>query len=363
MDPVSPRAALRHFLPYVAGASLEAVRERFHLRRVVKLASNENALGPSPRALSVLKKAAGRMNRYPDGTLFRLRRVLSQRLSVSPRQLFFGSGSDEIIELLGKAYLNGGDEIVVSQNAFVRYAMAGHLMGARVKAVPMKNMRHDLDGMLKAISHRTKLIFVANPNNPTGTYADREETSRFLRRLPARVLAVFDEAYYEYARLRPDYPELLPFARRAKNLILLRTFSKVYGLAGLRIGFAVGPDWVFRVLEKIRPPFNVNSLAPEAALAALSDRAHIRRTLALTREGLNYLQRELLRLGLPYVPTAGNFLLIRVGQNGAKLAGRLLRRGVIVRAVAEYGFPDCIRVTVGLPEENRFFIKTLREVR
>jgi histidinol-phosphate aminotransferase len=343
---------------------LEQIKKQFGLKRVVKLASNENALGPSRRAATALRGSAGRAHRYPDGFSTDLRAALARKLGVKPEQVMAGAGSDELIELLAKAYLNPSDEIVVSQHAFIRYAMAGELMGAKVVAVPMKDLKHDLPAMAAAVTERTKFVFVANPNNPTGTYNTKRELDEFLAALPDRVVPVLDEAYFEFARSRKDYPDSLDYFRSGRVLVALRTFSKIYGLAGLRVGYGVAPASLVETIDRVRPPFNVSLAAQAAAAAALGDEDHVRRSVSLVEREKKRIEKELRALRVECVPSAGNFLLFNAApQRGEEVFRELLKRGVIVRSVDEYGLPGYARVTVGLPEENAFFLKHFKEVR
>jgi histidinol-phosphate aminotransferase len=361
---LEPRPEIRGFEPYTPGRSAEQIKREFGLKRVVKLASNENPLGPPRGARAALRRAADQAHLYPDGFGGALRRALAARLKVKPTQVILGAGSDEIIEVLAKAYLGPGDEIVVSENAFIRYRMAGELMGARVVAAPTKNMTHDLEAMAAAVTGKTKFVFVANPNNPTGTYNTREEVEEFLITLPARVVAVMDEAYFEYARARKDYPDSLDFFRAGRNLVCLRTFSKIHGLAGLRVGYGVAPEAMVETLDRVRPPFNVSSPAQAAALAALADKSHAARSLRLVKAEKARLEKALAALRTEWVPSAANFLLINVAPlRGEDVFRALLKKGVIIRAMDEYGFPNHVRVTVGLPRENDLFLKNFTEVR
>jgi len=357
------RPEIGHFEPYAPGRGIEQVRKQYGLKRVIKLASNENAWGTSPRVAPAVQRAAQRAFRYPDGASTELREALARRHKVSPKQVIVGAGSDEIIELLGKAFLRPSDEIVVSAHAFIRYRMAGELMGCRVRTVPMKYLRHDLEAMARCVTRSTKLVFIANPNNPTGTYNTLSEVRKFLSRLPAETLSVWDEAYFEYARKERDYGCILENHLASSRAMVLRTFSKAYGLAGLRVGYGVAPSWVVDILDRVRPPFNVSVVAQAAALAALEDTGHIRRSVEKNLEGRNALCHELEKMGLVFVPSCANFLLINIAPlSGREVFERLLSQGVIARAVEEYGLPHHLRVTVGTPEENRLFIKALKKV-
>jgi histidinol-phosphate aminotransferase len=356
------RPQIRHFEPYAPGRDLSQIRKQYGLRRVVKLASNENAWGASALAARAVRVAAAGVYRYPEGVSTDLRTALARKHKVFPSRVIVGAGSDEIIELLGKAFLKPADDIVVSAHAFVRYRMAGELMGCRVRTIPMKSLRHDLPMMAAAVTRSTKFVFIANPNNPTGTYNTLGEVRNFLSRLPSRTLSVWDEAYFEYARTEPDYGSILENHLAGPKTIILRTFSKVYGLAGLRVGYAVAPPWVVSVLDRIRPPFNVSTVAQAGALAALGDAGHVRRSVERNLEGRECLCRALDRLGIEFVPSCANFLLVSVApRRGREVFSRLLEQGVIVRAVEEYGLPRHIRVTVGTADENRIFLRALEK--
>ncbi len=364
------RPQCRGFEPYLPGRSIESVRRERGLKQLYKLASNENALGPSPRALKAVATLGKSILRYPDGASTALRQALAKKNGVASEQVIIGAGSDELIELLGKTFLNPGDSIVVSDHAFIRYKMAGELMGATVLTVPMREMTHDLGMMLEAIRSDTKIVFIANPNNPTGTYNTQEELEELLEhteRLRQRgqsVLVVVDEAYYEFASaLERTYPRTLELQQSYSNLVILRTFSKVYALAGLRVGYGFADPGVIAALDRVRPPFNVSTVAQAAAEASLQDRAQVSRGVRLVQEGRKQVLPALEQMGLRVIPSVGNFTLVDVSPHrGAEVFDTLLDRGVIVRAMDEYGFPQHIRVTYGLPVENRWFLKAMKEV-
>jgi len=361
------RPCCRQFEPYVAGRPVETIRREMGLKKIVKLASNENPLGPSQAAVSAIRQAAAGVYFYPDSNSFLLRSTLAKKHGVAPQQVLLGAGSDELIELVAKVFFNSGDNIVVSKHAFIRYAMAGRLMNARVTAVPMKDYAHDLPAMARAVTPKTKAVFIANPNNPTGTYNTRREFDSFLRALSSRKdcapLVIVDEAYYEFACVNSDYPDTLSCLRNNPRVIILRTFSKVYGLAGLRCGYGFTSPEVADFMERVRPPFNVNSVAQAACVASLKDRGQVQKSIKLVKEQKAYLYGEMERLGVRYIPTAANFILFDVSpMRGKDVFLALLRRGVIVRAMDEYELPHHVRVSIGLPEENRFFIKCLKEV-
>lgn len=361
------RPEIKKFKPYLPGKPIEEVRRKFGLKKIIKLASNENALGVSQKALEAYLDCAKEIYRYPESSGLNVRGALAKHLKVNVDEIILGAGSDEIIELLGKTFFNKEDEIIVSEHAFIRYKMAADLMGSKTIRVPMKNSKHDLNGMLKKMTPRTKALFIANPNNPTGTYVNRQEVNEFFSFLKNKALSpfiIFDEAYYEYSKfLVRDYPESLEYFKKGLNLIILRTFSKIYGLAGLRIGYGVMRRELVLALDRIRPPFNVSIPAQNAALGALKDQAHVKKSLALVEEGMNYLTHEFKKLGVPTLSSAANFLMVNVSPwKGKEIFLRLLEQGVIVRAIEEYGFPNHIRVTVGLREENEFFLNKFKAV-
>ncbi len=328
---------------------------------MVKLASNENALGPSPLAEEAMIAAAKDMHRYPDGGAFHLRNALAEKLGIEPDTIIFGNGSNELIELVGQVWLAPGRGMVISESAFIVYWLVGVKLGATIVSVPMKNLTHDPDAMLAAIEPDTALIFFANPNNPTGTMVDGETLDRFMDRVPDHVVVCFDEAYIEL--LDPQaQPDMLKYVRQGRKVIVLRTFSKAYGLAGLRIGYAIAPPDAIALLHRVRQPFNVNAMAQAAAMAALKDDAHVNRTRAVVRAGADFLMRELDSMGVPFVPSPANFMLVEVG-DGRRVFDALMRQGVIARpAGGRYGLERYIRVTIGTQEENTRFIEALNAV-
>jgi histidinol-phosphate aminotransferase len=342
---------------YEPGWPIEEVARELGLnpKTIIKLASNENALGPSPKALAAMHKALASAHLYPDGGGFYLRQALAKKLGVQIDNIILGTGSNEIIEFLYHAFVGPGDEIVAGDRAFVIYSIMAKMFQARCIEVPFRDHAHDLKAMLAAITPKTKLVFVANPNNPTGTRVANAELDEFIRALPAHVMAVLDEAYIEFL---DDPPPSIDWALR-RNVVVLRTFSKIVGLAGLRIGYGVGQKECIDLLQRVRQPFNTNAVAQAGALAALDDTAHIRKTRALTRRGLAYLEKEFQRLKLEYVPSCANFILVNVGDGGAMFGG-LQRRGVIVRPMRGYKMPAWVRVTVGTMKENRRFIGALK---
>lgn len=327
---------------------------------IVKLASNENALGPSPRAVQAMRRAAREMHRYPDGDAFYLRQALASRLNVAPANLLPGNGSNELLELLGHAFLAPGTSIVMADRAFVVYRLVAAMFRAETIAVPMRDYTHDLDAMAAAVRPDTRIVYVSNPNNPTGTMVDQVAIERFMQRVSPDVIVCFDEAYIEL--LPPErQTDTLRFVRENRNAIVLRTFSKTYGLAGLRLGYAVAPEACVRLLHRVRQPFNVNAMALAAAVAALEDEAYVRRTQQLVARELKFLERAFRRLGRAYVPSAANFILVEVGK-GREVFQRMQKRGVIARPMDGYGLPAHIRITVGTRAENQRCVEALERV-
>jgi len=351
---------IRTLVPYAPGKPIEEVEREYGIANSVKLASNENPLGPAPKALEAIRANLGQLHLYPDGDCFYLKNSLANRLRVAPDEIIFGNGSNEIIELAARTFMRVGDEAVMARQAFIVYKLIVQAVGGVAREIPLRNFTHDLDAIANAVSPKTRIVFLANPNNPTGTIYRRAEWERLLDRLPEEVLIIADEAYFEYVG-DPEYPDSLRYHDRGKTIITLRTFSKLYGLAALRIGYGVASRDVIALMQRVRQPFNVNAVAQWAALAALDDEEHARRSLEANRQGMEFLNLELTRLGLPYVPSHGNFVLVRVG-NGNEVFQRLLSQAVIVRPMGAYEFPEYVRVTVGTMEENRRFIEALGRI-
>ena len=352
---ISPPEYVSAIKPYVPGKPMEELERELGIKDSIKLASNENPLGPSPLALEAIREATNDLNRYPDGGGYYLKRALSEALRVSPDELILGNGSNELLDIAAKTYLRPGDDAVMATPSFVVYAMAVQSMGCRALQVPLKDFTHDLNAMREAVTGKTRIVFIANPNNPTGTINRRKEFDRLMEGLPDGILTVVDEAYFEYVS-DPDYADSMQWVRRGKDLLILRTFSKIFGLAGLRIGYGIAKTGIITEMNKLRPPFNTNSLAQAAALKALGDGAHVKRSREVNESGKRYLYRELEGLGLRPVPTEANFIYMTVEDSGTLYEG-LLKQGVIVRPMG----PKALRVTIGLPEENRRFIEALRE--
>ncbi len=351
---------IRSLVPYEPGKPIEEVEREYGIVNSVKLASNENPLGPSPKAVDAMRAKLEQLNLYPDGGCYYLKQGLSRKLGVDPETLIFGNGSNEIIELAARTFLRLGDEAVMAEQAFVVYQLIVQAVGAQSRAVPLKNFTHDLPALAGAVTPRTRMIFLANPNNPTGTIFRRDEWEHFLDKVSPDILLIVDEAYFEYVA-DADYPDSLRYHTGDRAILTLRTFSKLYGLAGLRIGYGIGSKELISLMQRVRQPFNVNAPAQWAALAALDDAEHIRRSLDVNRHGLDYLQKEFTRLALEFVPSQANFILVRVGR-GQEVFQQLLKQGIIVRPTAGYRFPEHVRVTVGTLEENRKFIQALEKV-
>ncbi|MCZ6679565.1 MAG: histidinol-phosphate transaminase [Candidatus Poribacteria bacterium] len=347
--------------PYQGGKPIEEVQRELGLTDIIKLASNENPLGPSSLALEAGLEAVAQVNLYPDGNAYYLKQALAEHVGVASENLILGNGSNEVLQIVGETYISPHDEVIYSESAFVVYMLVAKVCGAKSIVTPMRRYTHDLEAMADAITDKTRLIFIANPNNPTGTMVTKEQTKRFMEQVPEDVLVIFDEAYYEYVG-RLDYPQTLPYVEEGRNVIITRTFSKIYGLAGMRIGYGIAKPELIETMNRVRQPFNCNSVAQAAARAALKDVEHVHRSQRLNASGKVYLYESLDQMGLGYVESEGNFILVHFDQSGQEIADALMQKGVIVRPVAGYGFPNSIRVTIGKPEENERFVNTLKEV-
>jgi histidinol-phosphate aminotransferase len=352
---------VRGLSPYQPGKPIEELEREYGVRNAIKLASNENPLGPSPLALAAAREALADIRLYPDGNGFALKAALAKFLGVDINQITLGNGSNDVLEFVARGFATPEHEIVFSAHAFAVYPIAAQAVGAKAVVTPARNWGHDLAAMRAAINERTRVVFIANPNNPTGTWLPAPKLAAFLLDLPAHVIAVVDEAYFEYVE-EPTYASVLPVLARCPNLVVMRTFSKAYGLAGLRVGYAVSSAAVADVLNRVRQPFNVNAIALAAATAALQDQAHVRKTAELNRDGMRQITQAVTQLGLTYIPSVGNFVCIDFGRPAMPLYDKLLREGVIVRPVANYGMPNHLRVTVGLAEENQRFLDALKKV-
>lgn len=349
--------------PYQPGKPVDELARELGLdpARIVKLASNENPLGPSDYVTAAVEKALPEVTRYPDGAAYTLRQTLAERLNVTPEMLTFGNGSNDVLELVARAFAEPGTEIVYSEHAFAVYPIVTQAVGADHVKVPAVNWGHDLEAMAAAITERTRVVFVANPNNPTGTVAEKDEVYRFLQRVPGNVIVVLDEAYCEYLQ-GPQYADGRQWLGEFPNLVVSRTFSKAWGMAGLRMGYGISSPEIADVINRVRQPFNGNALAQAAAAAVLDDQAYIDRTIEVNRAGLEQLADGFDRLGLDYIPSAANFIALDTGQDANPVNDALLREGVIVRPVGAYGMPQHLRVSVGLEHENRRCLEALEKV-
>lgn len=355
------RANIMDIKPYVPGKPIDEVAREFGLKgKIIKLASNENPLGPSPLALKVLKNGIKTLNLYPDDNSYYLTRALAQKLEISEQELILGNGSTEILDFITKAFVNPGDEVIMAEYTFVMYKIITAIAGGKRKAIHLKDFRHNLDAMIDAITERTKVIFIANPNNPTGTMNTTDEVTRFMARVPDNVIVVFDEAYREYI-LQPNFPDTFSYFRKGQNIIILRTFSKIYGLAGLRLGYGIAKPDLISALRRVRLPFNINSSAQAAGLAALDDEAHIKRSIEVNEEGKDFLYRNFDKIGFRYIPTSANFIFTQPPMDGARFSEELMKRGVIVRYLAEQDYQG-VRITIGTKHQNQKLIKVIKEV-
>jgi histidinol-phosphate aminotransferase len=351
---------LRDIMVYQPGKPIEETARELGLDpgAIIKLASNENPLGPSPKAMEAMHDALGKAHLYPDGGGFCLCKAVATKLGLAPENIVLGNGSNEVLEFLGHAFLNPGDDVIASEYAFIVYKLIATSFGARTIEVPSPDYHQDLDGMLVAITPKTRLIFIPNPNNPTGTLLSQPAIDDFMSRIPENVIVVFDEAYFEFLDRPPD---TLRFVREGRNIVVLRTFSKIHGLAGLRIGYAVGSADLVEVLHKTRQPFNVNSIAQIGALAALEDDEHLRETKRVVDEGRAYLHEQFAKMKIPFVPGTANFVMVNVG-DGHAVFEKLLRQNIIVRPLKGYNLPEWVRISVGTMAENKKLVLALKKV-
>ena len=358
---LKPKPGVDTIQPYQGGKPIEEVQRELGITDIIKLASNENPLGPSPLAVQAIAENAAHVHHYPDGNAYYLKRELAAHIDVSPEHLILGNGSNDVLQLVAEAYIAQGDEVIYAAGAFVVYSLMTKLCGATAVVVPMVNDTHDLTAMAAAVTDKTKVIFVANPNNPTGTMVTAAETAAFMERVPDDVLVVFDEAYYEYVA-RSDYPQTLPYVLEGRNFVITRTFSKIYGLAGLRIGYGIAPPALVETLNRVRQPFNCSLVGQAAARAALKDTDHVKESQRSNAVGKAFLYKAFDDLGLRYIETEGNFIMLHVEPSGAEITDALLKQGVIVRPMAGYGYPNSVRVTIGTQQENERLITALKAV-
>lgn len=354
-------AGVRGLQPYQPGKPIEELQRELGLNDVVKLASNENPLGPSSLALAAAERALKNLHLYPDASGFELKKKLAVKLGVSEQQFTLGNGSNDVLDLIARTFLGPGCSAVFSQHAFIVYPIAVQAVGARAIVTPAKNWGHDLAAMAAAIEADTRVVFIANPNNPTGNYLNRDELSTFLAQVPDHVMVVLDEAYIEFAAA-DDFPDGLKFLQSYPNIIVTRTFSKAYGLAGLRIGYGISTAETADLLNRVRAPFNVSVPALAAALAVLDDEDYLQRSQQINRDGMAQICQGLDALGLRYIPSLGNFIAVELASDAMPVYQALLREGVIVRPVGVYQMPKHLRVSIGLPHENKRFLDALKKV-
>jgi histidinol-phosphate aminotransferase len=347
--------------PYEPGKPIEELERELGIHNAIKLASNENPLPPSERVQAAISAALAHLNRYPDGSGFYLRQALAKKHGVTQDQIVLGNGSNELIELAVRTFLKPGDEAIVPHPSFVVYPMIVQASGGIRVMVMLRDHRMDLEAMARAMTPMTKMVFIANPNNPTATIVTADEVEAFMARVPERTIVVFDEAYIEFA-MGPDFPDCINLVKEGRKVIVLRTFSKAASLAGLRVGYGVADADAISLMNRIRQPFNVNSLAQAAALAALEDDGHVLECVRMIEAGRHFLYDEFTSLGIKYVPSRANFILVDVGRSASDIFQRLLKEGVIVRPMTPFGMESALRVTVGTPEENRRFVKALKAV-
>lgn len=347
--------------PYSPGKPIEEVQREYGLTDIIKMASNENPLGPSPKAVEAMKRAVEKVALYPEGSCYLLKKALAAHWSVCEDQLIIGNGSDEIIRYIGLAFLRAGDEVIQGDVTFSQYEAAATLGDCGCVCAPMRSFTYDLDAMSDRINERTRLVFIPNPNNPTGTAVKQKDVDRFMAKLPKRVFAIFDEAYYEYVD-DPDFPRIMDYVESGANAIILRTFSKIYALAGLRVGYGIARPEIVQCLEQVRQPFNVNSVAQAGAIASLADPGQVERSRRNNEVGKRFLYGEFDRMGLRYEPTQANFIWVDLGRECRPVFTELLKRGVIIRTGDVFGCSTFIRVTIGTEAENERFISTLKEV-
>lgn len=359
LPPVPPE--IQALVPYKPGKPIEELERELGISGAIKLASNENPLGPSPKAVEAMVQALAGLHRYPDGAGFELRRALAKRYGLAREQIVLGNGSNEIIELLCRAFLRPGDLALAASPSFLMYSKLVQVAGGHLKEVPLKAFRLDLAALAAAIEPRTRLVFVNNPDNPAGTAFSAEEFKQFLTQVPSGVIVVLDEAYIEFAS-DPDVAQGPDFLDHQVPVVVMRTFSKAYGLAGLRVGFGLGPVEVMDILHRVRQPFNTSILAQAAGTAALADEEFLQKTLETTWQGLKDLYACFADLGLEYVPSQANFVLVKIGPQASQVADDLLKRGIIVRKMSSYGLPEHLRISAGLPQENRRFMDGLKAI-
>lgn len=359
---IKHREALNHIEPYTPGKPLWEVQEELGLTRVIKMASNENPIGPSPIALEIIADSLSGLNRYPDAHAVELKSAIASKLSLTSEQLIVTNGADELITLISETYLEPDDEIIVPSPSFSEYDFGAHLMGAKVVPVPLDHdYQFNLDMILSAVTDRTKLVYICSPNNPTGTYLPKNMLEKLLQSLPNHILVVFDSAYSHFATNK-DYTNGLEYVRSGYPIIVLQTFSKIYGLAGLRVGFGAAPESIIQSIVHVKEPFNVNSIAQVAAAAAIGDQEHLKKSKKVNTEGREQLYKAFTELGLRFTESMSNFILVHLGKNAKEIYKQLLANGVIVRYGDTWGLPEHIRISIGTSEENHILIEAISSI-
>ena len=355
------QSGLQDLAPYKPGKPIEELERETGRANLVKLASNENPLGPPDRVLAAISREHRNLARYPDGGAFYLKQKLSDRLGVSPEMITLGNGSNDVLEMLARAFLGPATEVIVFEHCFVVYPLLTKALGAKLIEIKTNDFQPDLDIALESVSEKTRMIFLANPNNPTGAWVSKKELVHFMDKLPSSILVILDEAYFEYVGSE-DYPNGIELQRNYENLVVTRTFSKAYGLAGLRIGYSVSNSEIADLINRIRQPFNVNSLSLIAANLALDEEDFLNESISINNNGMKFLEQTFSRMDLKYIRSAGNFLTVDLGQDALPIYELLLQKGVIVRPIEVYGLPKHLRVSIGLPHENERFSEALEEV-
>jgi len=355
------RKGILDLKPYVPGKPIEEVKREFGLKEVIKLASNETSVGPSPLAVAAIKKELNNINLYPEGSSRLLREKLASKLELDEKMIIVTNGEDDIIDLIGMTFINDGDEVITGEITFPAYEAAAKIMGGKIIPVKLKDYSYNLEEIVQQINKKTKIIFICNPNNPTGTIVDKESVDKFIKHVPEDLVVVFDEAYYDYMEDK-NYSDSLSYVLEGKNVIVLRTFSKIAGIAGVRVGYGIAKLELIGYLNRVVNPFTTNRLAQVAALASLNDEEHRKKVLRSNQKGKKYLYRELKKIDLFYLPTEANFIFIDLKEDSEVIFKKLLRKGVIIRPGKTWGCPNFIRVTIGTPYENEKFIQALKEV-
>ncbi|MGM0509151.1 MAG: histidinol-phosphate transaminase [Fusobacteriota bacterium] len=352
------RKAISNLSPYIPGKGIEEVKRENELDKVIKLASNENPIGTSSKVKESIKNGLDNLSSYPNGLAYELRKKLATKFQIEEDNFIFGSGVDEVLEILFFTFLEENDDIIFADPSFAEYARYATMIGANPIKIPLKDYKHDLKAMEEAVGKDTKIILICNPNNPTGTIVEKEEVESFLEKIPEDILVVFDEAYFEYAAVSEDYPNSMKYLEKYKNVMTLRTFSKAYGLAGLRIGFGVADREIIEAMERVRLPFNTTSLSQLGAIAALDDDDHIQKSVALNEKGKEYLYTELSKLGLEYIETYANFIYVKIDEPGKDLFEKMIKKGVIIRAMKG----NFVRISIGTQKQNEILIQKLGEL-